>query len=448
MKGVLVLLDGLGDLPCKQLDDKTPLEAAEMPNINFLATRSETGIMNPVKPGFVPQSDEAIVSIFGNDITESSRGQLEARGTDLKLVRGDLAMRVNFATIDSLKGGNVIDRRAGRTLTTEEAEILSKAINKIKLPCEFTFKSTIQHRGVIVFRGGFSDNITGNDLEYTGLSTKRLGNFKALDDEDNTQYTVNILKEFSEKVFEVLNSHPVNNERKRKGLLPANYLLLRGPGIEPPKLRFYRKWGAIVYMPLEIGFAKTSGMKVFSFEYPKLKSLDSYENLREGLAKACDFSVSTLKKNYKDFDYFYIHIKETDLPGHDNKPLEKKSMLEHIDRTLFKFLREFAPPNRIKVVVTGDHSTPCRLKTHSADPVPVLFYNFLPPKKKTFRVASLFAKMGDLSEEKVVLKEESTEKPTLTGFKKTDAFCERTSRRGALGEIQGNQLLDKVEFFE
>jgi len=122
MKGILVILDGIGDLPCKQLDGKTPLEAASMPNLDFLAARGEMGYMYPVRPGFVPESDEAIVSLFGNSLISSTRGQLEARGTGLKLIRGDLALRVNFATIDSLKSGNIIDRRAGRTLTTEEAD--------------------------------------------------------------------------------------------------------------------------------------------------------------------------------------------------------------------------------------------------------------------------------------------------------------------------------------
>src|SRR3970282_1041077 len=195
MKGVLVVLDGVGDLPCKQLDEKTPLEAADMPNLDFLAARSEMGYMYPVKPGFIPESDEGIVSIFGNELVNSSRGQLEARGTDIKLVRGDLALRVNFATIDSPKSGRIIDRRAGRTLTTYESEILSKALNKISLPCEFVFKPTIQHRGVLILRGGFSDNITGNDSGYLKLTTgeDRVINFKALDEEENAQYTVNVL---------------------------------------------------------------------------------------------------------------------------------------------------------------------------------------------------------------------------------------------------------------
>ena len=95
--------------------------------------------MYTVKPGFIPESDEAIVSIFGNELISSTRGQLEARGSDLKLTRGDLAFRVNFGTIDSLEKGNVFDRRAGRTLTTEEANILAKALNKIKLPCRICF---------------------------------------------------------------------------------------------------------------------------------------------------------------------------------------------------------------------------------------------------------------------------------------------------------------------
>jgi 2,3-bisphosphoglycerate-independent phosphoglycerate mutase len=142
--------------------------------------------------------------------------------------------------------------------------------------------------------------------------------------------------------------------------------------------------------------------------YPELKNFDAYENLYDGLKKACNFNVKILKKTYKKFDYAYIHIKETDLPGHDNKPLEKKAMIEYIDSVLFKFLRKFAPPNGIKVVVTADHSTPCKLKDHSSDPVPVLFYN------------------------NSILKEKH--------------FSEKEARRGTLGRILGKELLKKVGF--
>lgn len=412
MKGILVILDGLGDLPNKQLNDMTPLEAAQTPNLDFLAARGQMGYMYPVKPAFIPESDEAIISIFGNDLISSSRGQLEARGSDVKLTRGDLALRANFATIDSLKMGNILDRRVGRTLTTNEAIILAKALNKIKLPCEFVFKPTVQHRGVLVFRGGFSDNILGNDYTYIqgrNVAVDKISKCKVLDEDENSQYTVNIVNDFLEKAYDVLNNHPVNVERVRKGLLPANYLMVRGAGIEPPKLKQYKKWVSASYMPLEIGISNVSGMKNYSFEYPELTGIDAYENLWKGLRKACKFAANIIQKNINRADYAYIHIKETDTPGHDNKPVEKKLMIEYIDITLIKYLRSIAPQCKIKIVVTGDHSTPCKLKGHSADPVPVLFYNCgqVPVAKK---------------------------------------FCEKECRKGELGRMNGNELLQKVGF--
>ncbi len=413
MKGVLVIIDGIGDLPNKQLGDKTPLEAANTPNLDFLAARGELGYMYPVKPGFIPESDEALVSIFGNKLINSTRGQLEARGTDLNLTRGDLALRANFASIDSLKEGKIIDRRVGRTLTTVEAQSLAKAINKIEMPVKFDFVPTVQHRAVLVFRGGFSDNFVGNDATYYQGKSEEVSKVfkcKAMDDDENTTYTVNIVNEFIEKVYDVLKEHPVNIERVKRGLMPANYLMFRGPGIEPPKLKKYKKWVSITYTPLEKGFVKTCEMKNTSFEYPRLKGLDAYENLWKGLKKACKYSIKFLKKYKKSSDYAFIHIKETDYPGHDNKPFEKKLMVEYLDITLFKFLRKFAPPNKIKVVVTADHSTPCKLKNHSADPVPVLLY-----------------------------KGEET-------IPKEQRFSEKECRKGVMGRILGIDLIKSVGF--
>ena len=329
-------------------------------------------------------------------------------------MRGDLALRANFATIDNSQNGNILDRRAGRTLSTEEAEVLARALNdKIKLPCKFTFEPTIHHRAVLIFRGGFSDMITGNDSTYNQGRLREINKIvscKPLDDDENSQYTANIVNEFLEKAYTILDNHPVNKERRKKGLMPANFLLVRGAGIEIPKLKFYKKWMSIAYMPLEIGFSKTCGMETFSFDYPLLDKLDVYENLYAGLKKICNFSIKALEKNHKNFDYAYIHIKETDTPGHDNKPLEKKEMIEFVDNNLFKFLRMFAPSKGIRIVVTADHSTPCNLKAHSADPVPVLLYE---PNKSIPR---------------------------------EKRFCERESKLGALGRIEGKDLLKKVRF--
>ncbi len=404
-------MDGLGDLPNPQLENETPLEAAETPNMDFFASRGELGYLYTVKQGFVPESDEAIVSMFGNDLDSSSRGQLEAKGAGLKLVRGDLALRANFAAIDSFKEGNIIDRRVGRTLTNKEAELLSRDINKIPMPVNFIFKPTIQHRGVLAFKGGFSDNVSGNDSIYFQGKLKDASKIvpcKKLDDDENSQYTANVINEFLEKAYKVLESHPINAARKKRGLLPANYLLIRGAGAETLKLNQYKRWFAVCYMPVEIGFASASGMKVFSFEYPRFKDLDSYANSWEGLEMACKIAVKCIKNSHDSYDYAYVHIKETDIPGHDNKPIEKKNMIEFIDANLFKFLRNFCPPNRIKLAVTGDHSTPCRLKAHSSDPVPVLLYNFQIPRERHFN--------------------------------------EKEALKGSLGKIEGKEFLKKIGF--
>jgi len=387
MKGILVILDGLGDLSTKQLGNKTPLEAAETPFLDFLATRGEMGYMYPVKPGYVPGSDEAIVSIFGNDIKNLSRGQLEARGVGIDLKKGDLALRVDIGTITSLEEGEIIDRRVGRTLTTKEAKELAKSVNEMLFPYKFEFVATNQHRAVLVIKGNFSDKIAGNDLTYQNgktIESQKILNCQALIKNENAINTSKILNEFLNLSFEVLKNHPINVSRKKRGLLPANYLFVRGPGVEKPKFKQYKNWVSFQYMALEMGFCLLSGMKNFSFKYPPLKGLDSYQNLWKGLKKASKYSIKTIKKNLKKADYCYIHLKETDLPGHDNKPYEKKEMIEYLDKTLFKFLARIAPMKKIKVVVTGDHSTPCKLKTHSDDPVPVLFYNGALPKEKKY----------------------------------------------------------------
>ncbi len=411
MKGIIVLVDGMGDIPNKQLNNMTPLEAAETPNLDFLATRGEMGIMYPVKPGFTPESDESLLSIFGNNLTFGLRGQFESIGSGIELTRGDLALRANFATIDSMEKGNIMDRRTGRTLTEREIEILSGAINKIKMPVDFLFHPTILHQAVLVFRGGFSENVMCNDSTYIQGKTNLVAKAKAirpLDEEDNSQYTANVLNEFVKKTHEVLDKHYINEERRKKGLMPANYILFRSPGVDTPKINQYRKWLSVCYYPLERGFSKTSGMEVFTFDYPQLKGIDAYGNIWDGLKRACKFAEKTIKKNHKNYDYAYVHFNEVDIAGHDNKPIEKKMMLEYLDKTFFSFLRKFVPQNRIKVIVTANHSTPCKLKDHHHQPVPVLFFSGAIPREKKFH--------------------------------------EKDARKGILGRIIGKDLLKRLGF--
>jgi len=407
VKGILVIIDGLGDLPCKQLGGKTPLEQAKKDNLNYLASHGGIGELIPVKEGVIPESDSAILSILGNHFYSSYRGQLEAIGAGIKLEEGDLAIRTNFGTIENLQSKKVIDRRAGRTLTTKEAGILADAINAgVKLPCKFIFKNTVQHRGVLVLKGGFTDNVSNTDPAYHSSGNAISPEFKfsrPLDEDENSKYAANMINSFIEQSNKILEEHVVNKQRVKKGLMPANILFTRDASVDLPQLNQLKRWACVTPMPLEIGIAKSSGMETFSFPYPEMKDFDVYQNLFDGLDETIKFAIKTLEKKEKEFSYFYLHFKETDVPGHDNKPNEKKEMIEILDKDFFSFLKKFAEKNKIKVIVTGDHSTPCNLKAHSADPVPILICDWTQNNKKE--------------------------------------FCEKTGKTGELGRVYGKDVI-------
>lgn len=400
-KVILVILDGVADRPCKELNGKTPLEAAKTPNLDFFTEQGKTGYMYSVKEKVAPESDVAITSILGYNPYKyfTGRGPLEAFGSGIKIEDGDLALRTNFATIKIVNNKKMlVDRRAGRTLTTKEAEILADAINKnLKLKFPFTdksipfiFKSTFQHRGVLILKGGFSDNISNTDPAYIksgsfGVAVKvkdEIPSAKALDDEETTHLTANIINNFVDQSYQILNNHAVNKERVKKGILPANVILTRDAGSKLPNFPKKKElWGAIVSLPLEKALAKLSGMHILKFKYPTLNTFDVYKNLYDGLATEIFYSKKYIKKKFKKYDCFYVHFKETDIPGHDGLPLEKKKMIEMIDRDFFSFARQL---KNIILVVTADHATPCSLKSHSDDAVPLLIYGKGKDKVKRF----------------------------------------------------------------
>jgi 2,3-bisphosphoglycerate-independent phosphoglycerate mutase len=414
MKKLLILIDGMGDISNDFFKGKTPLEAANVPNLNDIAKKSKLGFMYPVNEDFAPESDNAILAILGNELDTSVRAELEALGYGLKVKRGDLVLRANFGTVDNLNSRMIIDRRAGRTLTTKEARQLADTLNKnIKLPAKFEFIPTVQHRGILVFYGGFSENMTNTDTyihEKGKIYVKNKFDWaEALDDDENTEFSVNLVNSFVTQAHNLLQEHPINKLRIKKGLLPANIILTRDAGIEIPGLNKFRNAMAIVNMPLERGIARASGMRDFSMEYPEMKGYDAYENLKSGLRTMADFTIKTLKKKGEDFNFCYVHFKETDVPGHDNKPLEKKSFFEILDKEFFRFLKKYIFDKKINLILTADHSTPCKMKTHTSDPVPVLFYNS--------------EELGDNLD-----------------------FNEKNSLKGSLGKIYGKQLLKKLGF--
>jgi len=270
---------------------------------------------------------------------------------------GDVAFRTNFAALDS--HGKIADRRPGRL---EPAAPFEKALEKIKVPgAKIVFKATLAHRGVLVVSAcGLSPNVSSNDPKSTGVKP---GEIKPLDSTVQAKLTADLVNEYLQQARKVLELHPENKQRKKKKLPPANALLLRGAGTHHAlpqfKDRYDLKAAAVAGGSLYQGVAAAMGMAVIPVRGATGKS-DT--NL---LAK-----VLTAKNALLNHDFVFLHIKGTDEFGHDGDALGKKAFIERVDTALC----ELASTDGIIMAITGDHSTPCGLKNHSGDPVPLLIH--------------------------------------------------------------------------
>lgn len=413
------MLDGLGDLPSEELEGKTPLEAAEIPEIDSLAEAGQMGLVYTVRKGVAPESDVAVISILGYDPFKyyTARGPIEAVGSDLFMKEGDVALRCNFATLG--KGGRIVDRRAGRNLTTSEASKLCQAVNsKVKLtssPAEFDFKNTVGHRAALVIRsmaGRLSGQISNTDPAYTrveGLGVAKkdvkmlLQESRPLLNRVEAERAAQLVNEFVQKSSSVLDGHEVNFDRRRRGFLAANLVLTRDAGDSLPKLPSLNSlyggtFGSLVEMPVERGIALLCGMR-------EVKLPEPTGNLKHDYTVRAQIAAEAMASG---IDVLYIHIKGPDEPGHDGKPDKKREIIEMIDRYFFSTLLPNVDLSEDLVVVTADHSTPCSLKAHSDDPVPLLIAG---PNLKA------------------------------DGLKH---FSEKACRKGSLGTMNGPELMPKL----
>jgi len=372
----------MGDLPVEELGNRTPLEAAETPNMNFLAKNGKTGLMYTVGKGIAPESDVAVISILGYDPFKYStgRGILEAVGADVTVKDGDLALRCNFATLGSRN--EIVDRRAGRNLTTEEAAELTKAVNeKVKLesyPTDFEFKNTIGYRAVLVIRSRkkpLSSRVTNTDPAYSrmeelGVAETEiemvLEKCKPMDETEEAKFSARIVNEFVKKSHIVLDEHEVNKRRVAEGKLKANVILTRDGGHLLPKFfniseKYNVHFVSLTDMPVEKGISKLAGMHITTLPP---RSCDLKKDCLVGVKKLLDLSPY--------YDCFYIHIKGPDEPGHDGKFDLKTNLIAIIDKYFFGRLLNKIKLENFIICVTADHATPCKLKAHSDDPVPIL----------------------------------------------------------------------------
>ncbi|AKI97004.1 2,3-bisphosphoglycerate-independent phosphoglycerate mutase [Kosmotoga pacifica] len=345
-KIVLLVMDGIGDLP---VDGKTPLMAANTPNLDALAKESELGQTIPVLHGITPGSGPGHLGLFGYDPLkfQIGRGILEALGGDIEVGKDDLVARANFAT---LEGDIVVDRRAGRPATDISARVVEKLGASIKEidGVKIAVYPGKEHRFVVKFTAPWLDErVSDADPQKEG---KKIVWSEALVPE--AERTAKVVNEFLKRVREVL-----KDEAK------MNFALLRGFSKHPVMPSFeeiYKmKAAAIATYPMYRGLAKLVGMTV----------VPTGTTIAE--------EIETLKKIWNDFDFFFVHVKKTDSYGEDGDFDKKVHVIEEVD----SLLPEILSLNPDVIVVTGDHSTPTKMKSHSWHPVP-------------FMIRSKFARSG------------------------------------------------------
>jgi 2,3-bisphosphoglycerate-independent phosphoglycerate mutase len=345
-KIVQLVMDGLGGLP-REEDGKTELEAAHTPNLDALAARAELGLAVPVRPGITPGSGPAHLALFGYDPLrfDIGRGVLEALGIGFDLQPEDVAARGNFCSVD--EEGLITDRRAGR-IPTEFNEKLVVLLRDVKLPGIQTFVETVkEYRFVLVLRPTAGQTLYANihDTDPQQLGVPPLP-ARALD--EASQSTAALVNDWIAAAREILKDHP-----------PANSLNLRGLAKDPGLPKFSEIYGlraaAIATYPMYKGVAKLVGMDVLPVA-----------------GETVEDEVQTLRSHWDGYDYFFFHVKKTDSAGEDGDFERKAAVIEHVDQVVVPAILDLDPD---VLIVTGDHSTPSALRSHSWHPVPTLLWS-------------------------------------------------------------------------
>ncbi len=336
-KIIFIIIDGLGDRAIKELDNKTPLEKAYTPGLDFLAKDGLCGILYPIFKKIAPESDQAMLALLGYDPVKyyTGRGPLEAFGSGIKFREGEVALRSNFAEIK----GNIITKIGARRPS-------ARLIRKLNSIPGVKFVPTVGHRAVLVLKG--SPRITNTHPGYKIVKN----------------YLTSALP-IAGRNIKIRKCRPLNKKaaptackindfiKKSKQTLSSKVIITRGAGNRLPKLKKMKNWVLIADMPVEIAIGKLAGMEV-------IKKPTNLEKL-----------TRIVKKNIKNHN-IYLQIKGPDTFGHQGLPQKKKKAIEQIDK---KFISKIKNLKDTLIIITTDHSTSCQLKAHSSDPVPILIYD-------------------------------------------------------------------------
>ena len=367
-KLVLLVLDGVGDIATPEQGFLTPLESAKTPNLDKLSKVSAQGRMIPVAPGITPGSGPGHLALFGYDPIEYQvgRGVIEALGLGLELKAGDVAARANFCTLDA--NGIVTDRRAGRIETGVCEELCALLTNRITRvgDAQVIIKAGKGHRFVVIFRGqGLEGPLTDADPHREGLPipTVEAVNAKSA----KAKKAAELIAEFYKLAL------PIIKDRR-----PANGFLMRGIAHQPKiplfEDRYLLKPACLAVYPMYKGLAQLVGMKKIEGPQTISDQFEAYLN------------------EYDRHDFFFIHYKYTDMHGEDGNFDAKRQAIEELDRAL-PLLMEKKPD---VLAITGDHSTPCKVRGHSWHPQPVLLHSEYSGTDKLERFTETGANLGSL----------------------------------------------------
>ncbi len=342
MKKIIIILDGIGDLPCKELDGKTPLDAAHKPNLDFLAKEGKTGMMYPIKKGWAPESDQAMISMLGFDVFKAytGRGVLEACGSGINF-KGCVVSRCNFSKIE--KG--IITQVQGTI--EEESKRFAGKLNSLMKDAKIV--PTVGYRAVLLVKTKSSPRVSNTHPGYV-IVKNYCSQALPIAGKTLKVQRCKALVPAAKKTADMINNVTELSEKNLEGFT----LITRGTGDKLPKLKKLKgKWALLADMPVEKAIGKIVGMTVLP-KYPEL-----------------DKTLEVIKWNFEKFDNFYLQIKGPDSFGHKGMVKEKVASIEKIDKEFISKIKEL--PFGV-VCVTADHSTPCSMKSHSEHPTPFLVY--------------------------------------------------------------------------
>ena len=365
MKYLVVLCDGMADYPVEELGNKTPLEAAKIPNMNRLAKNSIVGLIKTVDDGLKPGSDVANLSVLGYDPNKcyTGRSPLEAGSIGIDMLDTDVSLRCNLVTLsdeEKYEDKTILDYCAD-DISTDEAKILIKFLADKLNNDEFRFYSGVSYRHCLIWNNGTLN--VGTLTPPHDITGKPIKNYIPL--HPNAHKLYDLMK----KSYELLKNHPVNLSRIEKGLRPANSIWLWGEGVKANLVNFKEKFNVkasmISAVDLLKGIGKFSGMNVVDVD----GATGYIDTNFEGKAKA---AIDCLERN----DLVYVHFEAPDECGHRNEPENKVRAIELIDERvlpiIFDGLKKY---DDYKIMILPDHPTPIVTRTHASDPVPYLIYH-------------------------------------------------------------------------